>query len=218
MNELLTDMIAKLNSTRESASKFAHKQGEAERSESRKEWSLIHATTLLMRHNMTIDWVGTNECPIGYKTIWEYCAGEYFGSTQKSRDKIPLAIENALDMRNGFSRLKERLLEEWGYVLLTVPREIGRQQIVVITLDSSYVINKEGQTAYDVQLTRDEKLVSGQIRSSFQRSARLIGVDETKHSMDCILSTITLQPLATPRGNQIASPDMFEQSSLLEAA
>lgn len=218
MNDTLNEMIVKMTSTRESASKYAHKQGDAERSESRKEWSLIHASTLLMKHGLTIDWVGTDLCPIGYETIWEYCAGEYFGGNAKSREKIPLAIEHASFMRNGFNRLKERLFEEWGYVLLTVPRTINRQQIVVITLDSSYVVNSEGQTAHDIQLMRDEKLVRGQLRSSFHRSARLIGVDEARNSMDSILSTIALQPLASPRGNQIASPDSFNQQSLLESA
>ncbi len=218
MNELLTEMVTKLNSTCESASKYAHKQGDAERSESRKEWSLIHSATLLMRNNLTIDWVGTSDCPFGYETIWDYCAGEYFGAGKKPMQKVELARDHSLDMKNGFARLKERLFEEWGYVLLTVPRNIGRQQIVVITLDSSHVINSEGQTAHDVQLMRDEKLVRGQLRSSYQRSARLIGADEARHNMDCILSTIALQPLATPRGNQIASPDMFNQSSLLETA
>jgi hypothetical protein len=77
MMETSSVMMAKLSSTCESASKDAHKQGEAERSESRKEWSLIHAATLLMRRELTIDWCGTADCPFGYETIWEYCAGEY---------------------------------------------------------------------------------------------------------------------------------------------
>ena len=214
MNQSLNEMMVKMTSTRESASKYAHKQGDAERSESRKEWSLIHASTFLMKHGLTIDWSGTNQCPIGYETIWEYCAGEYFGANSKSREKIPLAIEHASDMRNGFNRLKERLFEEWGYVLLTVPRSVDRQQIVVITLDSSYVINDRGQTAHEIQLMRDEKLVRGQIKSSFQRSARLVGVSEATQSLEGILNHIALQPLSSPKGNQLAKPDMFEMDLL----
>jgi len=210
----MNDIDCKLKSTLEAAIKYAHKSGHAERSESRKEWSLVHAASFLSRSGKTIDWSGNADCPFGYETIWEFAAGEYWGFNKKPVQKVELAKEHSVDMRNGFSRLKERLFDEWGYVLLTVPRSVDRQQIVVITLDLSYVVNDRGQTAYDIQLMRDEKLVRGQIKSSFQRSARLVGVSEATQSLEGILNHIALQPLSSPKGNQLAKPDMFEMDLL----
>lgn len=186
-----------------------------ERSESRKEWSLIHAITFLTNSKKIIDWVGSAQCPFGYETIWEYCAGEHHGRNLRPAQKAEIAKDNAIEMRNGFARLKERLFEEWWRVLLMVPRKINTQQIVVITLDNDYVVNLDGETAHDIQIMRDEKLVRGQLKSSYQRSARLIGKDQAVQSMESILNTVALQPLSLPRGNQMASPDMFSQQHLL---
>ena len=202
----------------ESAAKYAHKIGTSERSEERKEWSLIHACSFLLNRNKTIDWAGSINCSFGYDTIWEYCAGEHWGRNKKPMQKVEFAKEHALDMRNGFSRLKERLLDEWGYVLLTVPRSVDRQQIVVITLDTEYVVNESGQTANDIQLLRDEKLARGQLKSTFHRTARLVGVESAKQSLESILGIIALQPLNTPRGNQLAKPDTLPALDLIEAS
>jgi hypothetical protein len=212
----MNSIVQKLNATIQAASKYAHKRGEAERSEVRKEWSLIHAAAFLNRCNGVIDWVGKEKCPFGYNTIWEYCAGEYFGADKKPNQKAAAVLEREVEMKNGFNRLRERLLEEWGMVLLMVPRKVDDQRIVVITLNNDYVVNLSGQTASEIQLEKDSKLLRGQVKSSFNRTARLLGVDETKQSIDCMLETLCSQDIPAPTGNQLCSPSLFDGLDLLQ--
>ncbi len=196
--------IQKLQSTYQSACKYADKQGNRERRADIHDLSIGHAASFLLRKNLIIDWSGSKECLFGYESIWEYCAGEYFGSNLRPAQKAQEASRHAIEMKNGFSRLKERMLEEWGSVLLTVPRRFDQQQIVIITLDKDYVVNNEGQTAYEVQRMRDEKIVHSHIKSSFMRSSLIIGKDETRNSIARILYQITEQPASIPCGNPIS--------------
>mgnify|MGYP003374184480 CR=1 FL=1 len=199
------NLFEKLETTYQSAAKYADKFGKRARSDERSEWSLVHAAAFLKSKGLSIDWQGPTECPFGYDTIWDYCAGEYHAMDQKPAKKVKAAQEYSVEMRNGFLRLKERVMEEHGLVLFNVPRKVDNQQIVVITLHSDYVVNQNGETAGEIQRMRDEKLVKGQIKSSFKRSALLVGKDEARDCIDRILNNIATEPLLLPRGNPFSN-------------
>jgi hypothetical protein len=190
--------------TIDAATKYADKGGKRIRT-CEDEWSLIMAGNFLKANNLTIDWCGPDLDPFGYETIWEYCAGEYFGRDRKAREKSNFVDSHTHIMRNGFNRLKEHLFEQFGRVLFVVPRTERNRLVQVITLDRDYVINSKGDTALNIFLGRDSKAVNGQLMAVYRRSAMIYGPDSAKMQLSENLESVIAQPLPTPRQNSMFS-------------
>jgi hypothetical protein len=196
-------LIEKLALTTNAASQFFDKNGKRLRSDEYNEWSLVLAGKYLQECKMTIDWCGPVNDSFGYETIWEYCAGEYLGQNKKFREKAEFADSHAHVMRNGFNRLKERMLEQWGTPLFMVPRAADRKPIEIITLDKDYVANAKGKTVMEVFMSRDTKMISGQLKAVYQRGAALYGADGAKQLLTDNLYSVVSQPLPGIRANPL---------------
>jgi len=199
----MNEVIRQLMKTRNAASIFFDKSGKKNRSDDGAEWSLVSAANFLIERNGVIDWAGKERCDFGYETIWEYCAGEYFGKGRKSKEKAEQANENAHIFRNGFNRLKERMLEEWETPLYVIPRNIGQRDIEIITLDAGYVVNAQGQLALEVAMQRDNKQIGNKLKACYSRTAIMYGAENAKAQITASVHQIMASPLPLRRGNPL---------------
>lgn len=177
------ERIAKMNQLLEHALTFASKDRERTRHSLAATHSLRAACGFLMLNNGTVDWCGPEKDVIGYETIYQYMAGEFFAKDGKFKAKADCANEQAHIMRNGVNALRERWLELCGEILFVIPRYSNRREIQVITIDPDYVVNATGQTAADVYFERDMKSMNGQMRGLLGRGCVLKGKDEVKREV-----------------------------------
>lgn len=197
------DFLEKINETIERARTYADKSEKRRRTQ--EDWSCSRAGEFLISREGTIAWDGPLNCPFGYTSIWEYCAGEYHGAGTRAMEKARLAKEFAADMKNGFNRLKERLFEEHGIVLLMIPRIVNDLKIAIITADPEYVVS-ESLTAGQIQLERDQKLVKGQLTASHSRMSGLDGADSARHVLSRVFDEVIASPVPTPNPSPFALP------------
>lgn len=192
---MIEDILEKIRETIDRAKTYADKAEKRRRHD--EEWSCSRAGEFLVSRGGTIAWDGPLDCPFGYNSIWEYCAGEYHGDGMRAMEKARLAKQFAGDMKNGFRRLKERLYEEHGFILLMVPKQVDDLKIAVITADPDYVVSLS-LTASELQRKRDQKLVKGQLAASHSRISGLDGADISRHLLSQVLDEVTGIPATEP--------------------
>ena len=177
------ERIEKMNQILEHAMQFASKDRERNRHSLAATHALRSACGFLMMKNGTIDWCGPEADNVGYETIYQYMAGEFFAKDGKYKAKVDCANEQAHIMKNGVNGLRERWLEMCGEILCVIPRYANRREIQIITLDPDYVVNEAGQTAEDVYFERDLKSMNGQMRVFLGRGCVLKGKEAIKREV-----------------------------------
>ena len=196
----LEEFESKVESSLTHAIKYADKEGKRMRRQSAYDVAKVQAASALKYFNYTIDWDQNND-PMGYGTVYEYIAGEYFGAGKKPMEKAEAVAENAQTMKIGFRSLQAALLDQHNLLLYMVPRISTSLKIEVITINPDYTVDENsGSTADDISTERDSRQAQGQVRSAYTRQAKVHGEKEAKERMGQAFKKAIGAPVPSPTG------------------